>query len=650
MVIPTHLSADFFRTEGKEILDQNGDPILLRGFGLGGWLVPEGYMLHTPGFGSPTSIRNQFISLIGEQKTDEFFELYTANYVNENDIRAIAEMGINSIRLPFHYKNFYDMDNQIFDEKGFKLLDDFLTWCRNYDLYVILDMHCAPGGQSAGNIADGDGILARLWTEESNKELTIEIWTEIARRYANEEIIIGYDLLNEPVLPDGYNNTVLRALYLRIISQIRPVDTNHIIFIEGNTYATDFTSLTPPMDTNMVYSFHNYWSPTNIGTIQKYLTIRYQFNVPLWMGESGENSNPWFHETIKIMEENNVGWNWWTHKKIETITSPFSAPYTDEYRAILNYLGGTGPEPTTEYAETALFGMAENLALDKCVYRPDVVAAITDSNFNSIPIPYKELKIPGTIDAVDYDIGHIGLSYWDNDYEHTDWRNFRAWNTGYQYRNDGVDIQESEDSDGAIYNIGWIENGEWLRYSIDVEVGGSYDIRLRVASNNSAGSLRLNMNNTVIANNVSIPNTGSEQNWETIEIKNIDISAGKQVFWIEVINGGFNLNQYIFLLDNTTGLKKINENSFMGNNYPNPFNDSTKIPLVIMNPTNVKMEIYNIRGQLVKTLIDKTLPIGLNEIIWNGNDNSDQPVASGMYYCQINIDAESVTQKMLYLR
>jgi hypothetical protein len=147
-ITPLQLSADFFRTEGKEILDQDGNPVILRGLGLGGWLVTEGYILHTPGFGSATSIRNQFISLIGEQKTD-----------------------------------------------------DFLSWCKDYDLYVVLDMHCAPG---------------------------------------------------------GYNNTVLRALYLQIISQIRTVDNNHIVFIEGNTYAIDFTSLTPPMDTNLVYSFHKY--------------------------------------------------------------------------------------------------------------------------------------------------------------------------------------------------------------------------------------------------------------------------------------------------------------------------------------------------------------------------------------------------------
>jgi hypothetical protein len=650
VITPLNLSADFFRTEGKEILDQNGDPIILRGLGLGGWLVPEGYMLHTPGFGSPTSIRNQFIGLIGDQKTDEFFELYKANYVNENDIKAISEMGFNSLRLPFHYQIFYDTETEAFDEEGFQLLDDFLSWCKDYDLYVILDMHCAPGGQSKDNIADGDGVLARLWTEESNKELTIEIWTEIARRYADEEIIIGYDLLNEPVLPEGYNNTVLRALYLRIISQIRTVDSNHIVFIEGNTYATDFSSLTPPMDTNLVYSFHKYWSETGIGTIQQYLTIRYQFNAPLWMGESGENSNSWFYETIQLLEENNVGWNWWTHKKIETITSPYSSPYTDEYKAILNYLSGSGPEPTTEFAETALFGMAENLALDKCIYRPDVVAAITDSNFNKIPMPYKELKIPGIIDAVDYDIGNIGLTYWDTDYEHTDWQNYQAWNTGYQYRNDGVDIEESDDSKGAEYNIGWIDNGEWISYTVNVEVSGSYRIQLRVASATSNGSLRLLMDNTIIANNILIPNTGGWKDWETIEINNINFTAGKHIFEMQVINEGFNLNRYDFLLDSTTGLKRINENSFMGNNYPNPFNGSTKIPLVLLHPSNVKVEIYNIRGQLVKTLLDKNLAVGLNELIWKGKDNSGKPVASGAYYCMININTDTASQKILYLR
>ena len=130
---------------------------------------------------------------------------------------------------------------------------------------------------------------------------------QILYSYASEELIIGYDLLNEPVLPPGYSNTDLRSLYVRIITEIRALDTNHIVFIEGNWYATDFTSLTPPMNPNLVYAFHKYWSETTISTIQPYLNIRNEFNVPLWLGESGENFNPWFYETIQLMEENDIG-------------------------------------------------------------------------------------------------------------------------------------------------------------------------------------------------------------------------------------------------------------------------------------------------------------------------------------------------------
>src|SRR5690606_27791901 len=215
--------AGYFRAENGQILDPDGVPVILRGIGLGGWLVPEGYMLHisAPDGGSPRTIRAQIEDLIGEEDTDAFFELYRANFVAEKDIAAIAEWGYDHVRLPFHYLDFWDPEGQEIREEGFELLDTSLGWCRTHGLYVILDMHAAPGAQNAGNISDSDG-MARLWTEpEPYQDWTVEIWREIAVRYADETLIIGYDLLNEPVLPEGVPGNDLRDLYVRIAGAIR---------------------------------------------------------------------------------------------------------------------------------------------------------------------------------------------------------------------------------------------------------------------------------------------------------------------------------------------------------------------------------------------------------------------------------------------
>ena len=171
-------SQGFLHVENGQIVEGNGEPILLRGFGLGGWLVPEGYMLHNQGwidgFESPTQIEEHVESLIGPELAAEFWALYRDNYVAQVDIDQIAEWGFNHIRIPFHYKQFYnesDSDTPI----GYEIIDELITWCEPYNMYIILDMHCAPGGQNGGPISDSDGT-ARLWLEEENKELTIQLW------------------------------------------------------------------------------------------------------------------------------------------------------------------------------------------------------------------------------------------------------------------------------------------------------------------------------------------------------------------------------------------------------------------------------------------------------------------------------------------
>ena len=105
------LGQGFVHVEDGQIVDGNGDPLLLRGFGLGGWLVPEGYMLHNlgwiEGFESPTQIEDHIEALIGQELAEQFWIDYRNSYVSQADIDQIAEWGFNHVRIPFHYKQFY---------------------------------------------------------------------------------------------------------------------------------------------------------------------------------------------------------------------------------------------------------------------------------------------------------------------------------------------------------------------------------------------------------------------------------------------------------------------------------------------------------------------------------------------------------------
>jgi len=642
-------SYGFFKTFGFDIVDSDGNPFILKGYGLGGWLVPEGYMLHDPGYGSPSSIRNQIIELIGEENTAEFFDLYRKNYVSEKDIELIAEWGFNSIRLPFHYQFFSPIESPgVFIDDGFRIIDSLLVWCKRNNLYLILDMHCAPGGQNSGNISDSDGE-AKLWTVASNQERTIDIWRHIAEHYANEDWIIGYDLLNEPVLPDGFTNTDLKNLYISIKNAIREVDQNHILFIEGNWYATDFSGLTPKFDNNMVYAFHKYWNETDLSSIQQYRNLRTQNITPLWLGESGENSNPWYFEVVKLMEAQSIGWNWWAHKKFDTITSPLSAQVPAGYQQIIDYWSGNASMPSIDFAKSALFEMAENLKVDKCIFHPDVIAALTDPEFGTVSKPFKTHTVPGTIMAGDYDFGSIGIAYFDNDYKKTNYAEDQPWNLGYTYRNDGVDIEQRLNSND--YNIGWIEDGEWVKYTIEILWTGRYAMSLRVASPNSTGKLRLLLDDQIIVDDTAIPPTGGWQNWDNIETEAIELPSGKHQLKVYFIKGGFNFQSITFTALGSSIVEKVTPEILIGKSYPNPFNDSTTIPIMLTQTQNIQLSVYDLRGDLVKNLYSGAMPMGLNEIRWNGTNNFGITVAAGTYYYQIFTNSTKVVSKaMLYLK
>ena len=133
---------------------------------------------------------------------------------------------------------------------------------------------------------------------------------------------------------------------LEFEENIRSTGDQHIIYIEGNDYANNFSDKLPPWDDNMVYSFHKYWSSVNADDLDWILPLQERYDVPLWMGESGENSNTWYTKSIELYHNNNIGWNWWAMKKVGDIDSPYSIKMNDGYQSILNYWKGEANKPS----------------------------------------------------------------------------------------------------------------------------------------------------------------------------------------------------------------------------------------------------------------------------------------------------------------
>ena len=641
-------SQGFLHNVDGEIVEGNGEPILLRGFGLGGWLVPEGYMLHNQawiaGFESPTEIENHVIDLIGVDAAENFWNLYRENYVAQADIDQIAEWGFNHIRVPFHYKQFYDSTGTE-TPMGYAIIDELITWCEPYNMYIILDMHCAPGGQNGGPISDSDGT-ARLWLEESNKELTIQIWKEIATYYSNNTLIGGYDLINEPVLPGGVSLEEFKQLYVDITNAIREVDTNHLLFIEGNWYGTDFAGLTPPWDENMSYSFHKYWGQTDLSTIQSYINMRNNYGVPLWMGESGENSNHWYYEVFKLLEENNIGWNFWTHKKVDKITSPFSAYVSPQYQIVIDYLSGNSSQPDPNIAGMGLTSFANSLKIENCLLRRGVVAALTDPEYGEVTKPYVPHSIPGTIPAAYYDVGARGLSYSDSDY----WNDGDGgYNDGWVFRNDGVDV-EGSDNLNIPYTVGWTEAGEWLGYTIQDVSPGTYNVTFSIAAPNSGGIFYAQLSGQNLGV-IDVPATGGWYNWEDLPAQTITLSEGEKFLKIQIVQAGFNIQSVTFDPVLSISNQRLNPGKFLlGKPYPNPFNPSVKLNLTIEKQGEFQIKIHNVKGELIRIWNRTFIQKGNHTINWDAIDNLGISVPSGIFFISVENSTEVQREKVILLR
>lgn len=550
--------AQLLKVKGTAIVNDKGENVLLRGMGLGGWMLQEGYMFRLSNIGQQYRIKEKITEVVGEEKANEFYRQWLLKHTTRQDIDSLAAWGFNSVRLPMHY-NLYTLPvskepvagQNTWLEQGFALTDSLLNWCKANKLYLILDLHAAPGGQ--GNdlpISDRNPNEPSLWESKANQEKTIALWRKLAERYKDEPWIGGYDIINEPNwgFEDPKNdfrginenkNGPLKELMVAITNAIREVDTKHIVIIEGNGFGNNYKGILPPWDNNMVLSFHKYGNFNNEGSIRNFLDIREKYQLPLWLGESGENSNTWFTEAISLAEKNNIGWAWWQLKKMG-INNPLQIKQPAGYDKLLAYWSGKGEKPTVDEAWTTLQQLLDNLEDENNIFHPDVVDAMVRQvqTNETKPFKYHSIGKKTAVQAVDFDLGKQRFAYYDKDsarYQYTPGVNTEG-NRGYSYRNDGVDIQRSGDN----FHISHIEDGEWLQYTIYAATKGNYTISLTTASEKD-GSVAVEINNTKTADIPVLP-TGGVDKWQTTKATVISLRKGENKLRLHMTKGGFSLS------------------------------------------------------------------------------------------------------------
>jgi endoglucanase len=395
----------FLRTEGTEIVNADGQKVLLRGVGLGNWLLPEGYMWK---FGNqvdrPRRIEKLVSDLIGAEHAARFWSEFRKNYITEADIQRIAELGYNSVRPALNSRLFLtESDPPQPVEEGFQILDNLVKWCKARGIYVIIDMHGAPGGQTGQNIDDSANDQPELFIQPKYEKRLTDLWTDLASRYRDEPSVAGYDLLNEPLpkrtgAADKYK-AQLEPLYQRLTQAIRKVDQKHMMIVEGCDWANDWSAFTKPFDKNLVYQFHYYcWdTPAKLKSVGQYLNYRLRFDAPVWVGETGERDKTIYWGTTDYFEANHLGWSFWPWKKMDADNGPYSIKRPQNWDSVIAFSRGEKP-PSRELAEKIFDELLVNIRLENCIYHPDVVNAMFR-------------RAPARIEAENYGHEGAGISY-----------------------------------------------------------------------------------------------------------------------------------------------------------------------------------------------------------------------------------------------
>ncbi len=340
------MTESFLKVCGTKIMDGKR-PVRLHGVNLGGWLMPEGYIVHAPNRGV-RYFREGFARAMGEKSLNDLQRAFRDNFIRETDLDGIKRLGFNCIRLPFHYSLIEKRPFQ-YSVEGVLYLDRLIRWVRARGMYVILDMHAVPGAQNQDWHSDSDG-RALFWSSPLFQKRAIALWEYLADRYKDEPAVAGFDLLNEAVLDDA---GILNKYYQALIKAIRASDKQHIIFVEGNRWAQDIACLDDFKDDNLALSIH-FYEPLELTfnfvmqtkyplvsrlgrwdkAVMKKRLEGYRLEAdrrqrPLYCGEFGVNArggvyeeDKWVKDVLSVFREFDIHWTYWTWKAVKNYMFP----------------------------------------------------------------------------------------------------------------------------------------------------------------------------------------------------------------------------------------------------------------------------------------------------------------------------------------
>ncbi len=396
----------------------DGEEVILRGWGMGNWDNPEGFMLgcqngfapFTPGQYAPMPRMDRGRAMdqilretCGTVYAREFWKRWRRAYLTEADIRLLAERGYNSVRLPIRAWSFLEEEPGItFNEDSFEMLNDVLDWCERYRVYAVIDIHACTAGQSGIPCDDGMDNCQHFYYDEESMERMYILMEEFMRRYKNRWIVAGYDCINEPLslTPRREELTpVLVAFYAEMIRRCRKIDRNHMFLLNG----TQFSTLTYMFDQDFDPECHNWGISLHayervipeLASLADVLRTCKALGICLWMGETGgRNEHAWQTTMYEILAEYHAGYNLWCWKTVRGAgcASVLNFEVPEEWHRITDYAQNGGPRPSFEHAQRIWDAYLECLAVEKCTentqYHPYL---LREGNFEIPAIGYNAL-------------------------------------------------------------------------------------------------------------------------------------------------------------------------------------------------------------------------------------------------------------------
>ena len=323
--------SDCLKTSGQNIQNARGETVILRGVNLGGWLLQESWMCPNNGEDKVWGYYDTLETLIerfGDDKAEELLNTYLDNWITVSDLDYLKTLGVNCVRVPFWYRNFQSDDNGtwIRNKKGaidFSRLDWIVTQCGKRGIYVILDLHGAPGFQSNDHPC-GKTNASELFDLTLDglkfRRQTTELWTEITKHFKGNPAIAAFDLLNEPM--SGFSekekkDCQLWRFYNKLYKAVRAEDPSRMITVEAVWEVENLPNPNLFCWKNIVYQLHIYnGTTTEIDKKISDIKDKAKWNVPVVVGEF-QAGGMWDY-TIGAFNDNNLSWLTWTYKGTKT--------------------------------------------------------------------------------------------------------------------------------------------------------------------------------------------------------------------------------------------------------------------------------------------------------------------------------------------